>query len=304
MVEERVTYIDFAKGMVVLLMIMGHCLQPIDIYPSNIIRGLIYSFHMPFFFIIAGMLKTENHNTRMYIRKKTKRMILPFIIFNILYIIANCLERANLGTDDIKKNLTNFIVYGGNSVSWFLMTLFVVEILYQEMKIKVPRQAQWLLVLSGIAGLLLGKLRVGSIFKIGTILTCLPIYGFANLYKDDIKEVLVGIVRPTPNSSRLRLHPTDAEFFCLWIVASLTMIITTGDTWELNSNYVSDIMLGLISAFSGTICVLLFSKLIVTIDNDTMKKVMGSRSQGFWTAWGSIVSVIEFIGKKSLWFYL
>ena len=25
MVEERVTYIDFAKGMVVLLMIMGHC---------------------------------------------------------------------------------------------------------------------------------------------------------------------------------------------------------------------------------------------------------------------------------------
>lgn len=44
---KRIAWIDIAKGIAILLMIIGHEL------PSNChLYGLIFSFHMPLFFIL------------------------------------------------------------------------------------------------------------------------------------------------------------------------------------------------------------------------------------------------------------
>lgn len=47
--KERDTSIDIMKGILIILVIVGHMT---DI--SNSLRGMIYSFHMPAFFILAG----------------------------------------------------------------------------------------------------------------------------------------------------------------------------------------------------------------------------------------------------------
>ena len=48
--KRRIEYIDIAKGIAIILMIMGHVCS----YGSWK-RNIIYSFHMPLFIIVSGM---------------------------------------------------------------------------------------------------------------------------------------------------------------------------------------------------------------------------------------------------------
>ena len=51
MKNKRVTYIDIAKGLAILCVIIGHTTQYIDI---GIINPFVFSFHMPLFFVLSG----------------------------------------------------------------------------------------------------------------------------------------------------------------------------------------------------------------------------------------------------------
>lgn len=53
--QGRINWIDFAKGVAIILVVIGH------VIPESInLFGFIYAFHMPFFFIMAGyLLNTE-----------------------------------------------------------------------------------------------------------------------------------------------------------------------------------------------------------------------------------------------------
>lgn len=56
MKKNRMTYLDMAKGIGILLMIVGHTIS------LGWQKDLIYSFHMPLFFVCSGMTMTwSNH---------------------------------------------------------------------------------------------------------------------------------------------------------------------------------------------------------------------------------------------------
>lgn len=55
---NRIQYIDIAKGLGLLLMLVGH--QPN--YISSGFGNWIYSFHMPLFFLIAGFFHDDQGN--------------------------------------------------------------------------------------------------------------------------------------------------------------------------------------------------------------------------------------------------
>jgi fucose 4-O-acetylase-like acetyltransferase len=47
--HSRLAYVDIAKGVAMLLVIIGHCS-----YSEKILVGWLYSFHMPLFFALSG----------------------------------------------------------------------------------------------------------------------------------------------------------------------------------------------------------------------------------------------------------
>lgn len=51
MSAQRIRYLDDAKAVGILLVILGHCLW---LHSVPGLSRLIYSFHIPFFFIISG----------------------------------------------------------------------------------------------------------------------------------------------------------------------------------------------------------------------------------------------------------
>lgn len=50
MMKQRLHYVDNLKGFLILLVVLGHCIQNTKIdFDHNIVFRYIYSFHMPLF---------------------------------------------------------------------------------------------------------------------------------------------------------------------------------------------------------------------------------------------------------------
>lgn len=101
-----------------------------------------YSFHMPLFIFISGYFFDVSNikNIYGYISKKIKTLILPFYFWNLIYLlIQTILEYISGGIDSIGNTISlyNLIVWpwvneqpwGFNVASWFLIALFIVEVL-------------------------------------------------------------------------------------------------------------------------------------------------------------------------------
>ncbi len=127
----RLNYLDIAKGIGIILMIIGHIAAEYEY-----IRKFILCFHMPLFFIISGYFfrHRENKECLKYI---FKRLIIPYIIMSILIILYKVVRLAmNESYSEILstiKTLSMASLYGSGSIEafnisnigpmWFLLAL-------------------------------------------------------------------------------------------------------------------------------------------------------------------------------------
>lgn len=124
---KRIQYLDVAKGISIFLVIIGH-LVPMD----TGIGQYIYSFHMPVFFVLSGVLMYYNDSWKKHpigdvIKKKMKSLLYPYFMFSSVFIIC-ILVKA--GIKIAIRNLISTIIFEGIIVYWFLPALFVSELLF------------------------------------------------------------------------------------------------------------------------------------------------------------------------------
>lgn len=140
---ERHAYFDNAKLLLIYLVVLGHMIQPF-VSQSHSIETLytwIYTFHMPAFIFLAGFFAKGSGNIQ-YMMKLTKRLIVPYIIFQIIYTGYYFL----IG----KSNwLTDHIFYPHWSL-WFLFSLFCWHILLIGYKKLHPALGISLAILIGV----------------------------------------------------------------------------------------------------------------------------------------------------------
>lgn len=138
--KKRLYYLDIAKGIGMVLVLLGH-LQDDTIFSfSPYILSLcswIFSFHMALFFIISGMLldikKDNEKDIRDFIKKRFRSIMIPYFWFSLIYIF---IVLYSLLISKVVPLKTLFIqlwyvlgMYGMN-VLWFLPALFAAEILF------------------------------------------------------------------------------------------------------------------------------------------------------------------------------
>lgn len=124
---KRLDYIDMAKGIGIILVVLGHI-----IYTEESIRVWISSFHMPLFFLIAGIVMAIKNESNIDIRKKFKSLIIPYMWFSLIDFIID-IGNVLLGKIDISVFITNLIssvTFYGKSVLWFLTALFLSEVYF------------------------------------------------------------------------------------------------------------------------------------------------------------------------------
>lgn len=126
--------IDILKGIAIVMVILGHAIIrfPINLHEvvwTNALYDWVETTHMPLFFMVSGFCFSYRGNYSQYINKKFQRILIPFIIFNLV----DCVPRQILSTfvnrpRSITESISNICLEGGEY--WFLYSLFSVFLIF------------------------------------------------------------------------------------------------------------------------------------------------------------------------------
>ena len=83
LLKERISWIDFAKGIAIILVVLGHSID------EGSLQKFIYVFHMPFFFVASGFLLNLDkwggaENYKPFADKLVRRLLVPYYLAEIL----------------------------------------------------------------------------------------------------------------------------------------------------------------------------------------------------------------------------
>lgn len=172
MTKKRIEWIDVAKGITIIFMIIGHT----STLPRQLIP-LIYSFHMPLFIILSGMtykIPQNKSDIKKNIKKNIKKLLIPYFIVILICIFIQFLKNNSLFNFEllIKEIVKQFLWGNGcsymflghnfNGVGpiWFLITLFFSKILFDYINLNLKNNYNRMIIFSFI--LLLG-IEIGAL---------------------------------------------------------------------------------------------------------------------------------------------
>ena len=108
--QIHIQWPDIAKGIGIILVIFGHGMFPF--------HSLIDSFHMPLFYVLAGLfVDTEKYKIGEYVAKRFERVMIPFCI----YALVVGLYAFPMGWNEVVHHVCSL---------WFLYTIFIASSLY------------------------------------------------------------------------------------------------------------------------------------------------------------------------------
>ncbi len=140
-------WVDVAKGIGIICVVAGHAIN--QLIPENVsfllvyLRNLLYSFHIPLFFFLSGVLLNCSINIREFTLKKIKRLVIPYffsyILISILLFTSYVLIKTPATfswvqyiTGMLQGTLLEFMTQTGTNILnplWFLTTLFCAMII-------------------------------------------------------------------------------------------------------------------------------------------------------------------------------
>lgn len=195
---ERILWIDIMKGILICLMVFGHCGAPFT--------KVIYMFHMPAFMFLSGYTtRPERHNILSYLWTKCKSILFPYVLWNTIFLIfysylGKC--KIYLFFDEDKTfSLINFFKYlhttdlGG--ATWFLPVIFTASVMYQVIfsALKIfskEKFAPYISILVGVIGFNICQADMFLPYLFDLSLYTMLYYGLGQLFiKYDVLEARI-----------------------------------------------------------------------------------------------------------------
>lgn len=182
MYKKRLIELDLAKGFAILLVVIGHIADP-GIEPMVVgndfyflLKKIIYSFHMPFFMFISGMIFFYSFKKIDTIKdffnftlKKAERLLLPFLLMGILIffgkqIVSQVMYVNNLHSTSFFDSFITLLTSPMESISrslWFIYVLFEYYIVFTIL-LHLTKKTKYFLII----GLLLYFIPVTKLFAL------------------------------------------------------------------------------------------------------------------------------------------
>ena len=196
----RIEYLDIARGIAIILMIVGHVVD------FNWKRDLIFSFHMPLFVIISGMFYKEK-NFKDFLANTIKKLILPYVIVILItdsiraFAIDNKIDIVLLLKNYIKQLLYSYSYLKVKTnvepigVLWFFPFLAIIRIIFYALK-KICKEDDILLgvgcLLISYVGYILGIKEKWMLFSADVALSCIILYYIGYIFNK--KNILNSIL--------------------------------------------------------------------------------------------------------------
>ena len=185
--SSRIDWVDLAKGIAILLVIWGHTVT------VPIIRAVIFSFHMPLFFILSEFTTTLSSDYVQFLKKAEKsfkRLIIPALLIyliRILIYVTHNFTSINWKLFIVEK--INTLVYGSGvdvllaggvvpafGMMWFLLVLFTGRTLFDYIHLKLSKIGFIVCVfISSVLGVILGHVQWLP-FSFDIVLSVMPFF--------------------------------------------------------------------------------------------------------------------------------
>jgi fucose 4-O-acetylase-like acetyltransferase len=134
--KTRLAWIDQAKGIGIVLVVVGHVIQGIHASPIGMAEGpfhflthLIYSFHMPLFFFLAGLVTTPGIAKSQYghfFLKRAEVILYPYFLWSIVQGLAAIVMASYINAGDGPMTYRRLLMIPIAPIGqfWFLLVLF------------------------------------------------------------------------------------------------------------------------------------------------------------------------------------
>lgn len=127
--KEREPIFDTIKGILIFLVVFGHCIPE-----EWQLHRYIYSFHIPAFFIVEGfVLRYTSFNEKNFISvlvKCVKTLFIPYIFFSSILLLLRWWDSGFSG-EVIRFQIMDMILLCGVGAMWFLPCLCIAKIIFR-----------------------------------------------------------------------------------------------------------------------------------------------------------------------------
>ena len=256
--RNRINYIDATRGIAILSVVIGH-LVPI----GQGIGQYLYSFHMPIFFIISGMLMFYNESWKSQslmsiASRKAKSLLFPYFSFSILSLVY-ILIRNGLKAAIEQSFVTLF--FDGILTLWFLPALYFAEILFYVMMTRMGnKQRIWLVFFIIIVTTLFSFLNFQAIQ--GNVLPkLLPLANIINRALIGSVFVFVGYWYGYLKS---KYHPKNTVVIVSIIIAfSINIVLYRLNYVDLHYSIIGNPILYYVNAILGSYAIINLSEVLL-----------------------------------------
>lgn len=189
--KERYKELDLMKGIGILLVYLGHSFNLPRLAWNKLfifLGNTAYSFHMPLFFFISGLLSNTNSkiNLKKFYKGKIERLLVPYFFINFIDFFPRTLfpQLVNSKFGGIKE-----ILFYGTRISWFVYTLFGIFMIFPLLDKYILKKDKYYLF--GIFLVAINYLKVFNnieIFSLNKVVNYLLFFYIGYIIKPFYKE--------------------------------------------------------------------------------------------------------------------
>lgn len=126
--------VDYLKAFAAILVVIGHAFSYMSRLQGGLSCGvhvtelLIYSVHVPLFFVIAGYLCRKKNNIWEFYKLKLLRIVVPYLTFATLKLVYSFfISKEFIHSSDLVNVL--FDAFGIGRLYWFAYCIFIMYLL-------------------------------------------------------------------------------------------------------------------------------------------------------------------------------
>ena len=130
--SDRNVKIDVARGIAILMVVLGHVVQYFFNGTQSLLSNVIFSLQMPLFMLISGYVCKYSKpidSLDVFLKRLSKRsyaLLLPWCVWTILRFFISF--NAHFGSDGFFEYI-KYIITHMDSGYWFIFTLFTIDLI-------------------------------------------------------------------------------------------------------------------------------------------------------------------------------
>ena len=82
--KQRIAWIDNLKAFLILLVVLGHCIQDSGLGDDSLLYRFIYSFHMPLFFAVSGYVSQRDFTPWSAVGRRAVQLLVPYAAWAVV----------------------------------------------------------------------------------------------------------------------------------------------------------------------------------------------------------------------------